>query len=492
MFSDRGRKLIMAVGGFLPAILAVILSDRPSLSGLAALSGLFFAFFTMETRMEGIITPLPAISWLACAFGGPLSGLLTTAASVVTGLVHMGGSRPVRDLYTSLIPASAMIIVHSWLFGMDSNSWLLIPAGFLVQSAAARVISARTAPRLAVTGVNWLINGMAAFTVLYFVALDGFPGALVVFGVMAIFVLHSVRTGAELARYSGRIGVLSVQNRLMSHLYGDEHDGMLFFDDGTMTWTMLCKPAREIPYPDSAEKDPDGQWTVFRTGRSAFIADRKVSSDLLSLQPAERTETLMLLEKAWRAAFAKKRLENAFLGAAGMLVRIADKKDSDTHRHSLRVADTAVRLGMIIGLSESELFQLRIGAMLHDIGKLTIPENLIMKKGLLTEEERAVLETHPRAGARLLEPMERYAGASSVVMQHHERIDGSGYPLGLRGRQISLNARIVAVADTFDAIVSPRAYHLGKPPHIALREIRKLTGTWYDPAVVDALEIMLG
>ncbi len=179
------------------------------------------------------------------------------------------------------------------------------------------------------------------------------------------------------------------------------------------------------------------------------------------------------------------------MGAAGMLVRIADRKDSDTHSHSIRVSQTAVKLGRILGLSEEELFQLKVGALLHDIGKLTIPGSLIMKKGLLTEAERREIETHPIAGARLLEPMERYDLASSVVLQHHERVDGTGYPNGLSRGQISLQARIVAVADTFDAITSPRAYHLGKPSHIALREIRKYSGTHFDTAVVRALEEML-
>jgi putative nucleotidyltransferase with HDIG domain len=144
-----------------------------------------------------------------------------------------------------------------------------------------------------------------------------------------------------------------------------------------------------------------------------------------------------------------------------------------------------------MGLSREELLMLRTAALLHDIGKLAIPGSLVVKKGLLTETERRIIETHPMEGARLLAPMERYGSVISVVLQHHERIDGSGYPLGLRGSEISLHSRIVAVADTFDAITSPRAYHLGKPSHIALREITKHRGTHFDAAVADALEEML-
>ena len=490
-YLNTNRWLLCSVTGLPAAALAVLFSPQPDLTALIALAGIAFAFLTHETRQGAIVTPLPAVCWLAYTFGGTFPAILTSVAVIVTGLFCHWKITPVRNLFLSHLPASALIILGSGSLGISSLALLLIPAGLLIQTAAGAFLAGWKPARAVTTAVNWLINGIAAYTLFFFVNSDGFAGGFLVVGVMMIFTLQAAQNGNRIIRYSGRIGILSIQNRLMSSFYTSESMEAMFFHDGHHVWTIQGKPAPGIPAPENMEGSGTYRWAVFPVGDSAFITSGTVSEDLNSLSGRDRRETLHLLESIWRASFAKRRLENAFLGAAGMLVRIADKKDSDTHRHSIRVSQTAVKLGRIMGLPEPELFQLKIGAMLHDIGKLTIPGNLIMKKGLLTEAERKIIETHPRAGARLLSPMERYSSASSVVLQHHERIDGTGYPEKLTGRAISLHARIVAVADTFDAIISPRAYHLGKPSHIALREIRKYRGTRFDSAVVDALEEML-
>lgn len=490
-YLKSNHPLLCSAAGLPAAVLAAFLSPQADITALIAFAGVAFAFLTHETRQGGIVTPLPAVCWLAFTFGGAVPAVLTSLAVILTGLLCHWKTLPVRNLFLSHLPALALIIIASDSFGLSSSVWLLIPAGVVVQTAAGSVLAGWKPERAVTTAVNWLINGMAAFTLYFFVISDGFTGGMLVVGVMLVFALHAAQNGSKLIRYSGRIGILSVQNRLMSFLYSNKSTDSIFFHDGAHVWTMQGKPAPGIPTPDSIRGGKEKRWTVFPVGDSAFITSGTVSDDLNSLNERDKEETLQLFEVIWKASFSKRRLEIAFLGAAGMLVRIADKKDSDTHRHSIRVSQTAAKLGRIMGLSESELFQLRIGAMLHDIGKLTIPGSLIMKKGLLTEAERKIIETHPRAGARLLEPMERYDSASSVVLQHHERVDGTGYPKKLKGKNISLHARIVAVADTFDAIISPRAYHLGKPSHIALREIKKYRGTRYDAAVVDALEEML-
>lgn len=452
---------------------------------------MLFAFLARETKRGGTITPVPALCWLVFTFGGVSAAVLAATATMLTGFLCHRRSPLVRNLFLSHVPASALVILCANRFGLDSGVWVIIPAGMAVQTLAGILLSGWNPSRELITATNWLLNGIAAFTVFFFVSMDGFLGGFVVVGVMVIFALYAARTGNTLILYSGRIGILSVQNRLMSYLFRREAPGSLFFHDGLRAWTIQGKPAPGIPSPKVISAEKAGKWTVFPLDSSAFITSGSATDDLNSLPDRDRLETLKLLEGIWRSSFSKRRLENAFLGVAGMLVRITDKKDSDTHRHSIRVSQTAVKLGKILRLPEQDLFQLKIGAILHDIGKLTIPGSLIMKKGLLTEEERKIIENHPLSGTRLLEPMEKYGGASSVIIQHHERIDGTGYPGKLRGREISLHARIVAVADTFDAIISPRVYHLGKPSHIALREIKKHRGTRFDSVVVDALEEML-
>lgn len=489
LLSDLRRRCFIV--GLVISVPAVILSpDRP-ITALLAFAGVFFSFMSHETREGGIVTPVPAICWLAFIFGGVPAAILTAVGTIFTGLCSHPENRSKRNLFISHIPVAGVIFAFAGGAGQSSGALLLIPAGFLVQVGTLSLLEGWKPARAGTTGLSWVVNGIASFTLFFFAMEDGFPGALLVTGVMMLFAVHAAATGSRLLSYSGRIGTLSIQNRLMSYLYREDNPYPLFFHDGGKVWTMQGKPAPLIPSPGDVKGSASEGWSAFRVGSSAFMASGEVREMLNSLPERERRETLLLLESVWRASFSRRRLENAFMGAAGMLVKIADRKDSDTHSHSIRVSQTAVKLGKILGLSEEEIFQLKVGALLHDIGKLTIPGGLIMKKGLLTEEERKLIETHPSAGARLLEPMERYDLASSVVLQHHERVDGTGYPNGLIGGQISLQARIVAVADTFDAITSPRAYHLGKPSHIALREIRKYSGTHFDTAVVRALEEML-
>lgn len=485
---DRFSGRFSIAAGVIPAAAAAALSPDWAITALVAFSGILFALLTRETRQGAVVTPLPGVCWLAVTFGGTLPAALTASGVLLCGLLFHWRNEPVRKLFLSLVVPSVMIIVA----GRSAAPWILLPAGMALQTAALALMGSSGWRRIPVAGANWIANAIAAGTVLFFVEKDGFAGGFVVVAVMALFSLQAAVTGSRLVHYSGRIGVLSIENRLLGHFYGKETQGTLFFHDGSRIWTMEGRPAPGIPSPGNMKALAAKDLSVFPSGgKSAFIATGRAREDINALPARERGETLRFLEAVWRSAFARRRLENAFLGAAGTLVKMADKKDSDTHRHSIRVSQTAVKLGRILGLSEPELFQLKIGAILHDIGKLAIPGSLVMKKGLLTQEERKIIETHPRAGAKLLEPMERYGRASAVVLQHHERIDGTGYPSGLVGNEICLQARIVAVADTFDAIISPRSYHLGKPSHIALREIRKYRGTRYDAVVVDALEEML-
>jgi putative two-component system response regulator len=160
----------------------------------------------------------------------------------------------------------------------------------------------------------------------------------------------------------------------------------------------------------------------------------------------------------------------------------------DGRRHAQRVGRTAVRIASRMGLDADFLERLRAAAPLHDIGKLTIPREILAKPGPLTEAEQALVETHARAGARLLadarEP--RLRMAAEIAESHHEHWDGSGYPNGLAGEEIPLSARIVAVADVFDALVHDRPYKPVWPYELAVGMIVAEAGSQFDPEVVDA------
>jgi diguanylate cyclase (GGDEF)-like protein/putative nucleotidyltransferase with HDIG domain len=172
--------------------------------------------------------------------------------------------------------------------------------------------------------------------------------------------------------------------------------------------------------------------------------------------------------------------------AAASLARAVDARDVYTGSHSQRVAELAARTARRLGLPEEEVELTRLAASLHDLGKLAIPEEILRKPGPLTEPERMVLERHPQIGFRMLESL----GVDPVaewVLHHHERWDGSGYPDGLPGESIPLGARIIFVADAYDAMTSERVYRRRVTPAQAIAELERCSGSQFDPGIVAAL-----
>jgi hypothetical protein len=169
------------------------------------------------------------------------------------------------------------------------------------------------------------------------------------------------------------------------------------------------------------------------------------------------------------------------------LVRAVEVKDHYTHGHSERTARVAVQLGLRLGLDEDTLRALARGAYLHDVGKIAVPDQILNKPTDLTQAERDVIETHPRIGHELVLPSATLREALPVVLHHHERWDGSGYPERLRGKAIPLIARVAAVADVWDALTSDRSYRPGLPPQEALAHVAAGRGSHFDPAIVDAM-----
>jgi HD-GYP domain-containing protein (c-di-GMP phosphodiesterase class II) len=157
--------------------------------------------------------------------------------------------------------------------------------------------------------------------------------------------------------------------------------------------------------------------------------------------------------------------------------------DAYTYRHSVRTVRLSLLLGRACGLTGADLRTLCLGALLHDVGKVFVPEAILHKPGRLTAEEWATVARHPQAGARLLLGIAA-AGVIRIVAEHHERWDGAGYPAGLAGAEIDLNARVVAVADAFDAMTSARTYRAAISYEAASAELARCAGTQFDPLIV--------
>ncbi|MSQ77966.1 MAG: HD domain-containing protein [Nitrospiraceae bacterium] len=160
-------------------------------------------------------------------------------------------------------------------------------------------------------------------------------------------------------------------------------------------------------------------------------------------------------------------------------------RDICTHTHCQRVIYYSLTLGRIMGLSEDELVTLERGVFLHDIGKIHMPDSVLLKPGLLSDTERTVMQQHPSIGYEMLRHNPLLTDAAEIVLTHHERYNGSGYPLGLKGDDIPLGARICAITDTFDAITSIRPYRTPMSVEDACNYIQSERGCQYDPEIVD-------
>jgi putative two-component system response regulator len=171
---------------------------------------------------------------------------------------------------------------------------------------------------------------------------------------------------------------------------------------------------------------------------------------------------------------------------ASALANAIEARDEYLHGHCERLASLAVRIAEVLELAPSEIETLRLGAILHDVGKIGIPDRVLLKPGPLNDEERSVVETHPEIGDKLLEPLDLLAAARPIVRHHHERWDGRGYPDALVAEEIPLAARIVAVADSIEVMSSRQLYRRPRNPAQIVDELRACRGKQWDPRVVDA------
>lgn len=215
--------------------------------------------------------------------------------------------------------------------------------------------------------------------------------------------------------------------------------------------------------------------------REPFTAEKMQLARSIGEQAASALERVKFFEQ----------LEDSYFQTVLALSNAVEAKDTYTAGHAQRLAEMAVAVGREMDLGAAELEDLRYGAILHDIGKIGIPDSILLKPGPLTAEEWAVMRTHPVIGAQILAPVPRLAGAAEIVRSHHEQFDGNGYPDGLAGERILLTARILAVVDAYSAMLDKRPYRDPLPQAEALAELRRKAGTQFDPQVVEVFLSLL-
>lgn len=224
----------------------------------------------------------------------------------------------------------------------------------------------------------------------------------------------------------------------------------------------------------AARPDPQGP------DRTAVEAQLAVfAREVGSLWAAER-------DRSRELQIAVTSLEQTYVSTMESLAQVVEEKDPTTAGHLGRTQHYGLALAARVDPSLVERPDVAYGFFLHDIGKVGIPEHVLSKPGPLDDSEWALMREHPAIGARIIEPMRFLAGAMEIVLSHHERWDGAGYPNRLVGEEIPLTARIFALADSFDAMTSDRPYRSAMPVEAALDEIRRVAGSQFDPRIASA------
>jgi putative two-component system response regulator len=208
-------------------------------------------------------------------------------------------------------------------------------------------------------------------------------------------------------------------------------------------------------------------------------------------KPYNILELVTRVKSLLKVKYLNEQLDNAEAVLFSM-ARAIEAKDSYTQGHVERVSRLAVRLGQFLGLSDEEIDALQKGGILHDIGKIGVPDKILNKAGPLTAEERKIIRLHPTQGAKICEKLKSIRGAIPVIRHHHERMDGTGYPDHLIGDEIPLVARVMTIVDIYDALTTTRSYRKRLPPDVALEimwdEAKK---GWWDQAILGQFEKML-
>lgn len=236
---------------------------------------------------------------------------------------------------------------------------------------------------------------------------------------------------------------------------------------------------------------------VFETGGKAVSMRRQTRKDGSSVMleihdvPVERDgrveRVIEFLVDKTRILEYRDRLEQDFLSLIDILTQLLDSKDAYTARHSRCVRDVSLALARRLGMPREKEFRLEVAGMLHDIGKVGVPWDILNKPGRLTEEEFGVIRTHSARGAEMVARLTRFRDIGPIIRAHHERYDGKGYPDGLRGEDILWEARIITAADSFHAMASRRSYKDPREREFIKEEFRRGAGGQFDPRIAQAM-----
>ena len=294
-----------------------------------------------------------------------------------------------------------------------------------------------------------------------------------------------VANRALLARLLERAGYRSVtvgDGRDALRAAIDEHPDLVLLDVGlpSLSGLDVCRRLRADPRTVALP-------IILVTGQTAshdVVAGLDAGADDFVRKPYDEAELMARVRSVLRLA----RVTAEMVGAHGVIAALAnavEAKDSTTELHCQRLAGLAHQLGMQAGIDPGGLKGLVFGALLHDIGKIGVSDAILTKAGPLSREEWAEMRLHPLIGERICEPLTTSSQFASIVRHHHERWDGAGYPDGLRGVQIPMGARIVALVDAYDAIIHDRPYRPARSVEEALEEIQRERARQFDPGLVE-------
>lgn len=243
----------------------------------------------------------------------------------------------------------------------------------------------------------------------------------------------------------------------------------------------------------TANGSADLATVALKTGAADFVSKPFRTSDLVrSVEYVLKKRDLDRQKGELVAALERQvndktdELRRVYVHVLETLAQAMEKRDMGTYGHSRRVAYTSRLIATALNLDDGEKNSLKTAALLHDIGKIGISDFILGKKGPLTGDELRDIRSHPRKGVEILQPLRNFEAILPAILHHHERFDGTGYPDGLRGEQIPLHARIIAVADTYDAILANRPYRNGSTHERAMQELQDCAGRQFDPRIVAA------
>ena len=337
--------------GILSGTLIYYTATNKILSSLFCFLGILASFSVKQLKKGGVIMPIPVIGWLAFYFGGTITGILASVLSVLVTIFVNKNNKSITNYLISYTPfvflLTGVFLFRDYFFFFYKNPIFLIPLGIVMQIVFSKLFFNIFPHNLFFVFLSWFGYAILTYTVWLFVLTNGSLGLLVAIGTILMTIKYAILTGRNFSDYQRKINTLSLQNNLVSGLYNTNNQLPFYFQKKNEIWGMHGLPAPIAPLPPSNSLfrfEKSNNWFSISTKKATFVTNLSTAEKLESLTEHDLIDTLDLLETVWKTSFMKRRLENAFLGAASMFVRLTDRKDSDTHHHSLRVSAIAIQL----------------------------------------------------------------------------------------------------------------------------------------------------